>query len=235
MYAYISHPEDTERPYWIFMGKDKFENDLLIKLGYKEQNFYWFHADKYSSGHVYLKLHRDESGIADVPKVVIQDCLQLCKSESIQGNKLPECKIIYTPWTNLRKSGHMSPGEVSFKSSSRCGKLMCYQRDSSVLSRLKKTKVDVVDLNKAEAPFMSQQEKIDNGYLFLENLLRTAKKSKDGEYLVTYVEQNRAALIELEALMKQRNKQAKKEQAKSKKQKLKEEEEAWLNDDLSDI
>ncbi|KAL6948911.1 hypothetical protein ACO0QE_001390 [Hanseniaspora vineae] len=235
MYAYISHPEDTERPYWIFMGKNKFENDLLIKLGYKEQNLYWFHADKYSSGHVYLKLYPDESGIADVPKLVIQDCLQLCKSESIQGNKLSECRVIYTPWTNLCKSGQMNPGEVSFKSTSRCGKLMCYQRDSSILSRLKKTRVEVGDLKKAEDSIVTHQNKSDDGYVFLENLLRTAKKSKDGNYLVTYVEQNRAALIETETLIKQRSKQAKKEQTKSKKQRLKEEEEAWLNDDLSDI
>lgn len=160
--------------YWIVVGKDKFENDMLIKYGYKELNYYWFHADKYSSGHVYLKLQENEKDITDVPSEVIRDCLQMCKSKSIHGNKLPQCTIIATPWTNLRKSGSMKPGEVSFKSVKRIRKLMCYGRDNTVLNRLEKTKIEVLDDT--------------------ESLLHEAKKSKDSHFLSRYVADNKEEL-----------------------------------------
>lgn len=38
----------------IYIGKDKYENEDLIKYGWPED--VWFHADDYSSAHVYLRL-----------------------------------------------------------------------------------------------------------------------------------------------------------------------------------
>ena len=43
----------------IYVGKDKFENEDLIKYGFPED--IWFHADDYSSPHVYLRLNENES------------------------------------------------------------------------------------------------------------------------------------------------------------------------------
>ncbi|CDO91791.1 unnamed protein product [Kluyveromyces dobzhanskii CBS 2104] len=177
-------------PRWIVTGKDKFENDLLIKYGYKEQHLQWFHADKYSSGHIYLKLEPDEKALEDVPREVLLDCLQLCKSESIQGNKLSQCTIVTTPWHNLRKSGYMKPGEVSYKSMKSLRKIECFARDNSILNRLQKTRLEILDS--------------------VEPLLHEAKKSKDGDFLVKFIEDNRERLIQEEAARKAIKKQKKK-------------------------
>ena len=40
--------------YTIYMGRDKYENEELIKYGWPED--LWFHVDKMSSAHVYLRL-----------------------------------------------------------------------------------------------------------------------------------------------------------------------------------
>jgi predicted ribosome quality control (RQC) complex YloA/Tae2 family protein len=43
----------------IYVGKNKFENEDLIRYGWPED--IWFHADDYSSAHVYLRLHEGET------------------------------------------------------------------------------------------------------------------------------------------------------------------------------
>ncbi len=67
-------------PYLIYMGADKHENDKLIRWGWPED--VWFHVDKLSSAHIYLRLREGET-LDDVPEAVIQDCAQLCKQNSI--------------------------------------------------------------------------------------------------------------------------------------------------------
>ena len=54
----------------------------LIKYGWPED--IWFHVDKLSSAHVYLRLHKGEK-IEDIPKEVLMDCAHLVKANSIQG------------------------------------------------------------------------------------------------------------------------------------------------------
>ncbi|KAI8009454.1 Coiled-coil domain-containing protein 25 [Camellia lanceoleosa] len=44
------------RDYTIFMGLNKFENEELNKYGFPED--IWFHVDKMSSAHVYVRLHK---------------------------------------------------------------------------------------------------------------------------------------------------------------------------------
>lgn len=45
-------------PRFIYMGKDKYENEDLIKYGFEED--VWFHVDNLSSAHVYLRLEIGE-------------------------------------------------------------------------------------------------------------------------------------------------------------------------------
>lgn len=189
VYVYESKPAGTFDSHFIISGKDQNENDLLIKYGFREMGLIWFHADKYSSGHIYLKLLPHEKSLDDVPQEVLQDCLQLCKSSSIQGNKLEQCGITVTPWHNLRKSGYMKPGEVSYKSTKNCQKFQCYQRNQKLLNLLGKTRVELYDA---------------------EPLLRQAKKEKDPFALLRYVEANRDKLIEEEKSRKREKKQKKK-------------------------
>ncbi|KAG9391120.1 protein of unknown function (DUF814) [Carpediemonas membranifera] len=104
-----SHPE------WeIYMGRDKFENEDLIKYGWEED--LWFHVDNYSSAHVYLRMHEHVTGstIDQVPPEVMGACCQLVKANSIQGCKLNDIAIVITPWSNLKKTGDMMVGQVGF-------------------------------------------------------------------------------------------------------------------------
>ena len=41
-------------PAILYMGRDKVENEELIKYGFPED--VWFHVDKHSSAHVYIRL-----------------------------------------------------------------------------------------------------------------------------------------------------------------------------------
>ena len=51
-------------PATIFMGFDKHENEELIRWGFEED--VWFHVDKVSSAHVYLRLKEGERGCCQV-------------------------------------------------------------------------------------------------------------------------------------------------------------------------
>ena len=42
--------------FYCYMGRDKYENEELIKYGWEED--VWFHVDKHSSAHVYVRLPR---------------------------------------------------------------------------------------------------------------------------------------------------------------------------------
>lgn len=68
---------------YIYMGKDKFENEDLIKFGWEED--VWFHVDNLSSAHVYLRLPEGETWDKINPELLM-DCAQLTKANSIQGS-----------------------------------------------------------------------------------------------------------------------------------------------------
>ena len=117
----------------IYMGKDKFENEELLKNAFPTD--IWFHVDDLSSAHVYL---RSQYNIDNIPLDLLEDVMQLTKHNSIQGNKLANCKICYTIVTNISKTGDMDIGTVSFKNS----KLVKKQRvdkEKFIINRLNKT------------------------------------------------------------------------------------------------
>lgn len=93
------------------MGRDKFENEDLIK--YAEAEDFWFHVDDLSSAHVYLKPQRGWT-LDTIPEEVLVDCAQLVKANSIEGNKKNDLKVVYTPANNLRKEASFDVGQVSF-------------------------------------------------------------------------------------------------------------------------
>ena len=71
--------------YTIYMGKDKEENELLIKYGLDLD--VWFHVDDLSSAHVYLRL-KPGMKLDDIPNDLMLDCASLVKANSIQGCKV---------------------------------------------------------------------------------------------------------------------------------------------------
>ena len=99
----------SDARYTIYMGRDKYENEHLIKYGWPED--LWFHVDKMSSAHVYLRLPPGD-GIDDIPEAIIEECAQLTKANSIEGCKVGNVPIVYTMWENLRKTGDMDVGQA---------------------------------------------------------------------------------------------------------------------------
>jgi len=97
--VYFFVPIDSK--YVLYMGRDKYENEELLKYGWNED--IWFHVEDHSSAHVYLRLPKGET-IDDIPPGVLQDCCQLVKANSIEGCKLNNISICYTPWSNLKKN-----------------------------------------------------------------------------------------------------------------------------------
>ncbi|KAF7324180.1 NFACT-R-1 domain-containing protein [Mycena kentingensis (nom. inval.)] len=147
-------------PITIYMGKDKVESQLasyhpsgdpsssqtdeeLIK--YALATDIWFHVDKLSSAHVYLRLPEDGSMPWDaIPKALLDDCAQLVKANSIEGNKKDNLTIIYTPADNLKagKTGDMAVGQVSFHNDRRVKRVHVEKRLNPIVNRLTKTKLE---------------------------------------------------------------------------------------------
>ena len=90
----------------------------LIKYAWPQD--VWFHVDKLSSAHVYLRLPVPGPSWKEIPEVLLIDCAQLVKANSIEGgymalcqecdltlcpvegNKKDDITVIYTPADNLK-------------------------------------------------------------------------------------------------------------------------------------
>nr|POE47439.1 coiled-coil domain-containing protein 25 [Quercus suber] len=73
---------------------------------------------------------------------LLVDCAQLTKANSIEGNKKDNVTVIYTPWSNLKKSGAMATGQVGFKNDKMVKRLYVEKRENAIVNRLNKTKVE---------------------------------------------------------------------------------------------
>ncbi|KAK9845265.1 hypothetical protein WJX81_001594 [Elliptochloris bilobata] len=119
------------------MGRDKIENEDLIRYGLPLD--VWFHVDDLSSAHVYLRLPAGRS-IDDIPTDTLEDCAQLVKANSIQGNKAASVDVVYTPWANLRKTAAMEVGQVGFKDQKQVRKVPAVKRVNDVVNRLNRSR-----------------------------------------------------------------------------------------------
>lgn len=125
--------------YHVYVGKDKYENEQLIAHGW--ENDVWFHVDKLSSAHVYLRL-KDGETIDSIPEGVLEDCTQLVKHNSIEGNKMNNVAVVYTYWSNLKKTGDMDVGQVSFHNIKAVKRVVVEKRINEIVNRLNKTKTE---------------------------------------------------------------------------------------------
>ncbi|XP_033110072.1 coiled-coil domain-containing protein 25-like [Anneissia japonica] len=146
-------------PYCIYMGLDKHENEELIKYGFPED--IWFHVDKLSSAHVYLRLPKNQT-IDDIPAAVLEDCAQLVKANSIQGNKMNNINVVYTPWANLKKTGEMDVGQIGFHKGKEVKSVKVDKRKNEIVNRLNKTKEEKSPDLRAEREQRDQEERKEN-------------------------------------------------------------------------
>lgn len=142
---------------FIYVGKDKFENEDLIEHGLEKD--VWFHVDNLSSAHVYLRL-RDGEQWDNVPQPLLEDCAQLTKANSIEGNKKDNVTIIYTPWSNLMKDGSMATGQVSFHNPKLVRKVLVRERENAIVNRLNKTREEKFpDLRAEKEEFLKMKRR----------------------------------------------------------------------------
>lgn len=139
------------------MGRDKFENEDLIKWGLPTD--VWFHVDSLSSAHVYLRFQSEEYDIDNIPKDVMEECLQIVKHNSIEGCKLKSVKICYTPWENLDKSPQMEVGQVGYKNNKEV-RYTHVEKNREMIKALNKTMVErTVDLEQENNSYHKEQLK----------------------------------------------------------------------------
>nr|POE46371.1 coiled-coil domain-containing protein 25 [Quercus suber] len=126
----------------IFMGLDKFENEELIKYGFPED--IWFHVDKMSSAHVYIRLHKGQT-IDDIS----------------EGNKVNNIDVVYTPWSNLKKTASMDVGQVGFHNPKMVRTVRVEKRVNEIVNRLNRTKVERKPDLKAEREAVNAAERAE--------------------------------------------------------------------------
>eukprot|EP00049_Salpingoeca_infusionum_P018236 m.356353 g.356353 ORF g.356353 m.356353 type:complete len:212 (+) comp17517_c0_seq1:213-848(+) len=147
------------KTYFLYMGKDKFENEELIQYGWPED--VWFHVDKLSSAHVYVRMPEGEAW-TDMPEQLIIDCCQLVKANSIEGCKKSNVSIVYTPWSNLKKTSDMAVGQVSFHKSRLVKKFLVEKKDTAIIKRITKTREErFPDLRQEQEDRRIRQERAD--------------------------------------------------------------------------
>uniref|UniRef100_A0A2K5YTM8 Coiled-coil domain-containing protein 25 n=1 Tax=Mandrillus leucophaeus TaxID=9568 RepID=A0A2K5YTM8_MANLE len=127
---YFTRSSVNSSAYTIYMGKDKYENEDLIKHGWPED--IWFHVDKLSSAHVYLRLHKGEN-VEDIPKEVLMDCAHLVKANGLEGCKMNNVNV---------KTADMDVGQIGFHRQKDVKIVTVEKKVNEIVSRLEKTKVE---------------------------------------------------------------------------------------------
>ncbi|KAF8792314.1 Coiled-coil domain-containing protein 25 [Argiope bruennichi] len=99
--------------------------------------------------------------IDDIPPALLQDCAQLVKANSIQGCKKNNIQVVYTEWSNLKKTGDMVVGQVAFHNSKKVKTIKVEKKLNDVLNRLNKTKVERFPCLQTEREERDRQERAE--------------------------------------------------------------------------
>ncbi|KAI6843178.1 DUF814-domain-containing protein [Hortaea werneckii] len=172
----------VDPPAFIYVGKDKVENEDLIAHGWQED--VWFHVDNLSSAHIYLRLRADEGETwTSIPEDLLTDCAQLTKANSIEGNKKDNVTVIYTPWSNLKKSGDMATGQVGFKDNKMVKRVYVQQRENAIINRLNKTREE------KHPDFRAEKAEREKDIRRRERMAAQDKKQQDRKKAEEYAQQ----------------------------------------------
>lgn len=101
----------------------------------------WFHVDDLSSAHVYLRRPFGQT-IAEMNPVAVAEMCQLVKNNSIEGSKASKVDIIYTEFSNLKKTGSMDIGTVSFHDPKLVIKVKNVERDRDITKNIEKSRTE---------------------------------------------------------------------------------------------
>ncbi|XP_053514454.1 coiled-coil domain-containing protein 25 isoform X3 [Artibeus jamaicensis] len=70
------------------------------------------------------------------------DCAHLVKANSIQGCKMNNVNVVYTPWSNLKKTADMDVGQIGFHRQKDVKIVTVEKKVNEILNRLEKTKTE---------------------------------------------------------------------------------------------
>ncbi|CAN1238925.1 Coiled-coil domain-containing protein 25 [Linum grandiflorum] len=118
--------------YTIFMGLDKFENEELIKYGFPED-------------------------IWALSQLVFFIFIVIFSP----GNKVNNIDVVYTPWSNLKKTASMDVGQVGFHNSKMVRTVKVEKRINEIVNRLNKTKVERTPDLRAEREAVNAAERAE--------------------------------------------------------------------------
>ncbi|KAL7513872.1 hypothetical protein ACHAXN_011186 [Cyclotella atomus] len=188
--------------YTIYMGKDKYENEDLIKYGLPEDC--WFHVDDLSSAHVYLRL-KPGMTLDDIPEDCLLDCSSLVKANSIQGCKKSSVYVVYTRWKNLKKASlfllwhpclstsSMVDGQVGYHRPENVRRVKV-DKNNSIVNQLNKTKQerhpDLAKeqqdrLNEIQAELKAKRREEDKAKMLVELERQRVKEERSYERIMT--------------------------------------------------
>jgi hypothetical protein len=153
--------------YLIYMGKDRFENDVLLKTASHPEDI-WFHVEGISSAHVYLKQLSSRKRGAPAEKLtenalVVTALAQLVKMNSIEGCKSGCVDVVYCKVGNLQSAsgGDKSAGLVHIKNESACSFVKGVRSEKEVEKLFKKCKFEPHDGLQQLQRFKSDRERED--------------------------------------------------------------------------
>ena len=141
--------------------------------------------DNLSSAHVYLRLKKGET-IDDIKPKLLEECCYLVKANSIEGCKKDSVKIVYTPFTNIKKTQGMDTGQVGFfndkklkyfvagKEGKGLAKQLMKNREEKDIEHMKQMHADYVKEEQREQKALKEQRKQKE-----QEEKREAQKQKD--------------------------------------------------------
>lgn len=116
--------------------------------------------------------------IDDISSTVLEDAAQLVKANSIEGNKMNDIDVVYTMWSNLKKTQGMEVGQVGFHRDKDVRKIHVAKRMNTVVNRLTKTKRTEQVNFKAEREQRDKNEREDKKKLLKEQKEREKAEEK---------------------------------------------------------
>lgn len=116
--------------------------------------------------------------IDDIPSTVLEDAVQLVKANSIEGNKMNDIDVVYTMWSNLKKTQGMEVGQVGFHRDKDVRKIHVAKRMNTIVNRLTKTKRTEQVNFKAEREQRDKNEREDKKKLLKEQKEREKAEEK---------------------------------------------------------
>ena len=85
--------------------------------------------------------------IDSIPEAIIEDACQLVKDNSITGRKQATVDVVYTMWSNLKKTASMEVGQIGFFREKDVKLVKNVAKKPEIVKRLDKTKeIKKIDL-----------------------------------------------------------------------------------------